>query len=125
MITVDNSILFVFDSFHLDVVPDQLVHVRDYGGVLNVHQHKRGYHRVHGQGIEGARSRPGIDVEFILLFIRLELVRVSRDQDVHVQLPLDEGQGFRVAPRHHLVAVQEADAKLSHGHHLDGRIEST
>ena len=40
------------------------------------------------QGIVGARHRAGVDVELILVFERLKLVRVTRYQDVNVKLPL-------------------------------------
>ena len=40
------------------------------------------------QGVVGARHRAGVDVELILVFERLKLVRVTRYQDVNVKLPL-------------------------------------
>lgn len=45
-------------------------------------------------------------------------MRVSRDEDVHVQLPLEECQAGHVAPGDDLVPVDEADLELAHGDHL-------
>lgn len=45
-------------------------------------------------------------------------MRVSRDEDVHVQLPLEESQAGHVAPGDDLVPVDEADLELAHGDHL-------
>lgn len=43
---------------------------------------------------------------------------VSRDEDVDIQLPLEQRQTGHVAPRDHLMAVDETDLKLAHRHHL-------
>lgn len=43
---------------------------------------------------------------------------VAGNEDVDVQLPLQQRQAGHVAPRDHLVAVDEADLKLAHRHHL-------
>lgn len=43
---------------------------------------------------------------------------VSRDEDVHVQLPLEKRQAGHVAPGDDLVAVDETDLELAHGDHL-------
>lgn len=60
----------------------------------------------------------GIDVKFILVLKRLKLVRVARDENIHVQLPLEKGEAGHVAPRDHLVPVNETDLKLAHSHDL-------
>ena len=52
------------------------------------------------------------------MFIRLELVCVSRDEDVDVQLPLNHSKALHVTPGHHLVAVTQTDAELANGHHF-------
>lgn len=83
------SVLFVLDPFNFDVVGDQLVHVSDDGRTLNVHEDE-GRDNLHIDGIVSASSRAGIDVEFILMLVRLEFVRMARDEDVHVELALDE-----------------------------------
>jgi len=70
------------------------------------------------QGAVGPRGRARVDVELVLVLEGLELVRVPRDEDVHVQLPLQQRQAGHVAPWHHLVAVDETDLKLAHRHHL-------
>ena len=66
----------------------------------------------------GSRGRAGVDVELVLVLECLELVRVPRDEDVDVQLPLEQRQAGHVAPGDHLVAVDEADLKLAHCDHL-------
>lgn len=66
----------------------------------------------------GSCGRTRVDVELVLVLKRFELVRVAGDEDVDVQLPLQQRQAGHVAPRDHLVAVDEADLKLAHRHHL-------
>lgn len=66
----------------------------------------------------GSRGRTGVDVELVFVLEGLELVRVPGDEDVHVQLSLQQRQAGHVAPGDHLVAVDEADLKLAHRHHL-------
>lgn len=66
----------------------------------------------------GSGGRAGVDVELVLVLERLELVRVSRDEDVDVELPLQQRQAGHIAPGDHLVAVDEADLKLAHCDHL-------
>lgn len=66
----------------------------------------------------GSCGWAGIDVEFILVLESLELVSVARDEDIHVQLPLQESEAGHVAPRDHLVPVDQTDLELSHSHHL-------
>jgi hypothetical protein len=48
----------------------------------------------------------------------LERVRVPCDQDVHAQLPLQDGQRLLVAPRRHLVAVAHAHPEVCNLQHL-------
>lgn len=43
---------------------------------------------------------------------------VSRDEDVHVQLPLEKRQAGHVAPGDDLVPVDEPDLELAHSDHL-------
>lgn len=66
----------------------------------------------------GSRGRARVDVELVLVLKRFKLVRVARNEDVDVQLPLEQRQAGHVAPGDHLVAVDQADLKLAHGHHL-------
>lgn len=49
-------------------------------------------------------------------------MRVSRYQNIDVQLSLYQRQRLGIAPRHHLVPVRQPDAELSHRHHLLFRI---
>ena len=108
--------LFVFDSLDFDVVVDQLVDISDDGVALNVHQDERRHvdllrriARTIGAG-DGAR----IDVEPVLLFVRLEFVRVSGDEDVAVELSVDQRQSVGVAPGHQLMSVTKTDFELTH-----------
>ena len=64
----------------------------------------------------------GVDVELSLMFIGLELVGVSRDEDVNVQLPLKHSQALHLAPGYHLVAMTQTDAELADSHHFLLRI---
>lgn len=43
---------------------------------------------------------------------------MTRDQDVHVQLSLDQCQRFRFAPGYDLVTMGQSDAELSDRHDL-------
>ena len=70
------------------------------------------------QGAVSACGRPRVDVEFPLMLVSMELVGVTGDEDVDVQLPLHHGQTLHLAPGHHLVAVTQPDAELAHCHHL-------
>lgn len=45
-------------------------------------------------------------------------MRVTRDENIHVQLPLEKREAGHVAPRDHLVPVDQTDLKLAHGHNL-------
>ena len=71
---------------------------------------------------EGTSCRAGIDEKLVVLFERLELMRVSGDKHVDVELTLQHGQALLVAPRNHLMAVCETDAKLAHRDHFLLRI---
>lgn len=122
VVPLPSLVLLELDPLHLDLVPDQLVHVRYHGAVLDVHQNKGGCDRFGGQRVKRPRSRPGIDEELVLLLVGLEFVRVPRNEDVHVQLALHQRQRLGIAPRHHLVAVQQPYPVLAHGHHLLLRI---
>lgn len=95
------SKLLVFYSLHLHLIADQLIHIGDHCGALDVHQDER-WNRRFLERIVSAGCRSGIDVETILVFVRLELVRVTGDEDVHVQLALDERQRFGITPWHDL-----------------------
>lgn len=70
----------------------------------------------------GPRGRTGVDVKLVLVLESLKLVRVSRDEDVYVQLPLEKCQAGHVAPGDDLVPVDETDLELAHGDHLLLRI---
>ncbi|KAF4520052.1 hypothetical protein B566_EDAN008340 [Ephemera danica] len=52
------------------------------------------------------------------MLVGLELVSVTRDEDVDVELPLYQRQSLRVTPRHHLVTVAQADPELTYSDHL-------
>lgn len=66
----------------------------------------------------GPSGRTRVDVELVLVLKRFKLVRVAGDEDVDVELPLQQRQAGHVAPRDHLVAVDEANLELAHRHHL-------
>lgn len=70
------------------------------------------------QCVVGSSSRPRVDVELVLILECLELVCVSRDEDVYVQLSLEQGKAGHVSPGDDLVAVDQTDLKLAHRHHL-------
>lgn len=66
----------------------------------------------------GPSGRSRVDVKLVFVLKSLKLVRVSRDEDVHVQLPLEKRQAGHVAPGDDLVPVDETDLELAHGDHL-------
>ena len=66
----------------------------------------------------GSCGRTRVDVELVFVLECLKLVRVSRDEDVDIQLSLEKRQTGHVAPRDHLVSVDEANLELAHCHHL-------
>lgn len=70
------------------------------------------------QCVVGSGGRTRVDVELVFILEGLKLVRVPRDEDVHVQLSLEQSQAGHVAPRDHLVAVDQADLELAHRDHL-------
>lgn len=47
---------------------------------------------------------------------------VARDEDVHVELSLEDGQALPVAPRHDLMAVAQPHLELAQREHLVLRI---
>lgn len=66
----------------------------------------------------GSCGGPRVDVELVLVLKRLELVCVARDEDVHVQLPLEQRQAGHVAPGDHLMAMDETDLELADCDHF-------
>lgn len=70
------------------------------------------------QGIVGSGGRTGVDVELVFVLEGFELVRVPGDEDIYVELSLQQRQAGHVAPRNHLVAVDQADLELAHSDHL-------
>jgi hypothetical protein len=54
-----------------------------------------------------------VDDVLLLILIHLGLVRVSRDEDVDVELSLQRGQRLRIAPRHAQVAVRQTESELA------------
>lgn len=110
-------IFLKFYSLDFHFVAYQLIHIRDHDRTLNIHQHKRGNNEWI-ESIVGTSCRSGIYVEFILMFVRLEFMSVSRYQNVHIQLSLNQSQCFRITPRYHLMAMWKSNSKLSDCHHL-------
>ncbi len=49
------------------------------------------------------------------MFERLKLVCVSRDEYVNIELSLQDRQALHVSPGHHLVAMAQTNAELTHG----------
>lgn len=47
---------------------------------------------------------------------RLEFVRVPRDEDVYIELPLQQRQAGHVSPRDNLMAVDQPNFELPDGH---------
>ena len=80
--------LLVLDTIHFDLVVNELVDVSYYGGALDVHQDEAG-DDLSLQGRVGPSGRARIDIELVLVLVRLELVGVPGDQDVAVQLSED------------------------------------
>lgn len=66
----------------------------------------------------GPSGRTRVDVKLVLILKSLKLVCVSRDEDIHVQLPLEKRQAGHVAPGDDLVPVDETNLELAHGDHL-------
>lgn len=66
----------------------------------------------------GPCGRTRVDVKLVLVLKSLKLVCVSRDEDVHVQLPLEKRQAGHVTPGDDLVPVDETDLELAHSDHL-------
>lgn len=66
----------------------------------------------------GSCCRTWVDVKLVFVLESLKLVRVPGDEDVHIQLSLEQRQAGHVSPGDYLVAVNEADLKLAHRHHL-------
>lgn len=64
----------------------------------------------------------GVDVKFVLVLEGLKLVRVARDENIHIQLPLEKGEAGHVSPWDHLVPVDQTNLKLAHRNHLLFRV---
>ena len=54
-----------------------------------------------------------------LLSVHLEFVRMSTDEDVNIQAPLQQGHGLHVSPGNHLMAMAQPDPKVSNLQYLD------
>ena len=54
-----------------------------------------------------------IDKPFSFVFIDFVLVRVSRDEDIDIELPLNHRQAVSITPRNYLVPMDQPDFKLS------------
>lgn len=94
--------LLEVDLVDLDLAVDQLVHVDDHAEAVDVHEHEARVHVV-GDAAVGARGGAGVDDHSPLVLVRLELVGVPCDEDVHVQLPLEHRQGVQIAPWNNLM----------------------
>ena len=70
------------------------------------------------QSAVGSSGRTGVDVELVFILERLELVRMSGDEDVDIELSLQQRQAGHVAPGDHLVAMDEANFELAYCDHL-------
>lgn len=107
----------IFYPFHFDLIFEQLVNVGDNSRLLDVQDHKRwGDSTV--KSIVGPRGRSRVEEKLALMLLCGELVGVARDEDVHVQLALHHCQTLQVTPWHHLMTMTQANAELSHCHHL-------
>lgn len=70
------------------------------------------------RGREGAGSGARIDVQLTLTLVSAKDVGVAGDEDVAIELALQRAQRLRVAPRHHLVPVAQAELELANLHSL-------
>ena len=52
--------------------------------------------------------------------MHLEFVRMSTDENVDIQAPLQQRHGLHVSPGNHLVAMAQPDPKVSNLQYLDG-----
>jgi len=70
------------------------------------------------KGAVSARDGARINVEFVLVFKRIKPMRVSRDENVNIQLSLDHREAVRVAPRHNLMTMTQTDTEAADRHHF-------
>ena len=76
------SILSTFTS----VIVNELVHIRDHGGDLYVHEYEA-WDDLRLQSRVRPRSRSQVNVELVLMLVSFEMVCVASGQNVTVQLP--------------------------------------
>jgi hypothetical protein len=70
------------------------------------------------QRTEGSCGRARVNKELVVLLEGLELMRVTCDEHVNVQLTLQHAQALLVAPRNNLMAVRQSNSELPHCHDL-------
>ena len=101
----------------LGLVLDHLVDEGEDVVALDAEEDEGGPRIAVGGGV-GARHAARVDEVLAVVLRDAVLVRVAADQDVAVQLPLNRGQRFHVAPRNHLVAVDNSDLKVVNLHYF-------
>lgn len=114
--------LFVFNPLNFNIITNQLVHISDNSGALDIHQDER-WDDSTFQRVVGSCCRPWVNIELAFMLICFELVGMACDKDVHIQLSLYHGKCFRFAPWNHLVAMAQANAELTHSHHFLLRVD--
>ena len=68
------------------------------------------------EGRIGASDRARVDEEGRVGLVGVKLVRVSRNEDVGVELASKHSEVVSVAPRNDLVTVAKPDLELAHRH---------
>ena len=99
------------DLVDLNLAVDEFIDVNDNSEAVDVHQHEAWVHVV-GHAAVGPRRRTRVNYDAALVFVRCELVGVSRHQNIHVQLPLQHRQRVQVSPWNHLCFNIYANQKL-------------
>ena len=109
-----SCVSFVLDPLHFHLFVNELVNVGDDGRALYIHEDEGGHDGVVGvERVVGTGDGARVDVELVLVFVRLKPVGVTRDQNVTVELSVEGGQSLGVPPWHHLMAMTQTDFELA------------
>ena len=101
------------DPLHLHFVVHQLVDERDDLVTLHGNQDKRGARRAIS-GWVGSGGGTRVDEVLSIILHNLILMGVPANQNIHIKLSLDSGQGLQVSPWDHLMAMDQAYAEITY-----------
>lgn len=103
---------------HLDILIGKFIYIHSGFAAINVHQHKTWLDLRVAMLYKGPRCRAWVYQKTVFILECLEFVGGTRDQDVYVETPLEDCQGFNVTGGDHLMPMAEPHAKVADVEHL-------